>query len=380
MKLVEKILLATDFSKSSDNVVENAIVLAKTFQSGITLIHVLPDNIKNEKAKLLLKEAAIKQLEVVNDRIKSESVKTDEPVLQFGSYLDNIIQTSYAISANVIIVGAGEKSKEDKFQLGTTAEKVIRKSDIPVWVIKNETTLNVETILCPVDFSSESKRALKNAITMARRFKAALMIFSVYELSHPSLLIEIQDLDEINESQRFKYLAEFDRFLEEFNLVDLNWKKGVQGGDPATEILKAANKYNSDLLIMGTTGKSGLTRMLMGSVTEKVIREVPCSFITLKSKDIIDLKMETRIRDIEQHYDVANQLVKDGFFKEAIDEYKNCLYINDMHIPSLKGLAVGYEKIGDTNNAEKYNSMAKEVVERIWDRKIEDDIRKHYKL
>jgi len=70
MRLLEKILLVADFSKSSDNVVGNAIGLAKTFQSKIILVHVLPDDIKNEKVKLLLSEAAIKQLKVLRDFLK----------------------------------------------------------------------------------------------------------------------------------------------------------------------------------------------------------------------------------------------------------------------------------------------------------------------
>ena len=91
-------------------------------------------------------------------------------------------------------------------------------------------------------------------------------------------------------------------FLKNFDLTDIRLKKETQKGDPAVEILKALKRYKSDLLIMGTTGKSGLIRILMGSVTEKVIREVPCSFLTLKSEDIISLTLETRIRDIESHY------------------------------------------------------------------------------
>ncbi len=59
------------------------------------------------------------------------------------------------------MIGSGEKSKNDIFRLGTTAEKIIRKSDKPVWVVKKDNPLNVKNILCPVDFSPESKRALK---------------------------------------------------------------------------------------------------------------------------------------------------------------------------------------------------------------------------
>jgi two-component SAPR family response regulator len=118
----------------------------------------------------------------------------------------------------------------------------------------------------------------------------------------------------------------------------------------------------------------------MGSVTEKVIREVPCSFITLKSKDIIDLQLEAEIRDIGSHCRTARQLMKDGFLNESIDEFKVCLNINGMHIPSLNGIAKVYEKLGDSKNAEKYKNMARYVLSKIWDRKIEGEIRKFYKF
>lgn len=72
--------------------------------------------------------------------------------------------------------------------------------------------------------------------------------------------------------------------------------------------------------------------------------------------------------------------MKDGFFNESINEFKVCLNINSMHIPSLNGIAKVYEKSGDNKNAEKYNNMAKEILARIWDRKIEIEIRKFYKF
>ena len=159
---------------------------------------------------------------------------------------------------------------------------------------------------------------MKNAITITRRFKAELIIISVYELYYSGLLRIKHDWDEENENIRSEHLRNFNSFLEDFNLIDLNWDKEIQSGDPATEILGAISRHKSDLLIMGTTGKSGLSRLIMGSVTEKVIREVPCSFITLKSKDIIDLQLEAEIRDIESHCILtpsAETIIKKAFNK-----------------------------------------------------------------
>ena len=377
MKLLEKILLATDFSKSSDNVVENAIVLAKTFNSKIILVHVLPI-IKNIKTRTLVKETFLKQLDALNEKISKEGIKTDTPVLIFGNHFEKIVKTADRIKANTILIGAGEKTKDEVYQLGTTAEKIIKLSDRPVWVIKNDRILNVRNIICPVDFSQESERALKNAITIARRFKARLNISSVYDVSYYDPPSYIFNFDKEIELARSEHLEEFDLFLKKFNLTDLDWKKVIQIGDPAEEILKSIKRYKYDLLIMGTTGKSGLIKILMGSVTEKVVREVPCTFIMIKSEDIIYLKLESKIQDIESHFSIAKQLVEDGFYEESINEFKKCLIINDMHVPSINWIAKVYEKMGDIDISKKYKKVAHEVLVRLWNEKIENEVRKFH--
>ena len=73
-------------------------------------------------------------------------------------------------------------------------------------------------------------------------------------------------------------------YLENFNLIDVNYKTVIKTGDPATKILRTIKRKNTDLLVMGSSGKSNFHRMIMGSVTEKVIREVPCSFSHLRQK------------------------------------------------------------------------------------------------
>ena len=85
----------------------------------------------------------------------------------------------------------------------------------------------------------------------------------------------------------------------------------------------------------------------MGSVTEKVIREVPCSFLTLKSEDVINLQLDTDIKDLENLDRTAMQLMKDGFYEEAISQFKLCLNINNMHVPAYFGIAKVYEKLND---------------------------------
>jgi nucleotide-binding universal stress UspA family protein len=369
-------LVAIDFSKSSENVLKNSIKFAKTFKSEITLIHILPDYIDDEKVSVLVKNASSARLKELSDKINEEGVDVGNPILEYGNYCDKIVNASDKLNANLIIVGTGEKLKKDAFQLGTTAEKIIKKSSKPVLVVKNDQDSDIQNIICPVDFSEESNRALNSAITLSRMFNAKLLILSVYTFFQHTYRL---DQKIINEQRKLEQEKELTKFLKEFNLVDINVVKKIVGGEPAEEILKAIKKNNSDLLIMGTTGKSGISKILMGSVTEKVIREVLCSFITLKNRDIIKLEIESKIQDIENHYAIAQELYEKGFFEESINQFKICLSINFAHVPSLKGIANVYEKLGDINSANRYREMVRDILDQMWNLKIELEARRRTK-
>ncbi|MCB0615231.1 MAG: universal stress protein, partial [Phaeodactylibacter sp.] len=272
MRILEKILLATDLLPSSENVVGNAIALAKAFHSKIILLHVLPDDIGNEKAKKLLEDTVSWQLAAVNARIQKEGVNRVEPLLEWGEHCNKIVDTGKRLDVNLILIGAGERDEGQQLRLGSSAEKIIKRSGQPVLVVEPGRPLAVKTILCPVDFSDQSRRALKDAIIFARRFEAELTILSVYKPITSSTFSFKYDWEEENTRIAFKHIAQFNEFLKEFNLRDVNWKKEVRRGKPDTEIRAEISESNIDLLIMGTTGRSGLSKMMIGSVTEKVIR------------------------------------------------------------------------------------------------------------
>jgi universal stress protein E len=376
MKLINRILLANDFSKSSENVVATATELAKIFNSEVVPIHILPDDVTNDKVKLLLHDTATNRLQQTVDHLTHEGVQAGQPILAYGSAYEAIVEAAVDVNANLIMIGSGETQKGEKFLLGTTTERIIQKSEKPVFVVKENVPLNIQHILCPIDFSATSGRALKNAITMAYRFKAELSILSVCELQDTSWFTSKEEIAAENEKRVAEHKATFDDYLKDFNLTGLKWNKEIRKGKVAEQILCAISEKKTDLLVMGTTGKSGLSRLMIGSVTEKVIREVPSSFLTLKSQDIINLELGNSVLSLEKHYNTAKQLIEDGFFEEAIEQYKLCLSNNSMHVPSFYGIANVYDKMNKTEKADAYRKRGREIMNRIWDQKIEDEIRK----
>lgn len=375
MKILDKVLFAQDFN-SSKNLEDVALNMAKTFNSKIIPIHVLPDDILDSEANNNMGNSAMEKLRETSNNFKSHGVAVENPLIKYGSPHEAIVKASVEVNANLILVGSGSHPEDAKFLLGTTTQRIIQNSDKPVLVIKENSSFNVRSILCPIDFSETSKRALNNAIVLARRYNAELVVLSVCEMQTSSWFSSKEQLDKENRERFEKHGKDYDAFLENFNLVDVNYTKETKKGEPAQEILNTIALKNIDLMVIGTHGRTGLNRMIMGSVTEKVIREVPCSFFTLKSEDVISLQLQSNIKDFEKLFDEGVQLAKDGFFEEAIEQFKASLSINNMHVPAYEAIASIFEKLDAPKKAALYRKNADEIKNRMWYSKIEEEVRK----
>lgn len=379
MKLVEKILLPVDVNRNCIEQLHSAIHLAKEFNSEVTVLYVIPESELHPEIKELLIKYINEELAKTIKTLNDENVTCTQPIIDSGNPVDRILQTALDQNSNLILVGSGGKSDDEVFKLGITTEKLIQLSDVPVWVAKTGKQPEISKILCPIDFSDPARRALRNAILLTNNFEAKLHILSVFEpffTTSPRFMI---DSDEENEKLYHEFEQRMNQFLSEFDLKRVNHTIEIKKGIPHEKILETIKRDGIDFLVMGTNGRSEFSRLIMGSVTEKVIRQVPCSFVTTKTQFIFQLRLDNEIKEIASHFNNAEKLQKSGFFKEAIDQYLICLQINDMHVPSMFKLAKLYEIIGDKNQGAYYEKLATDLLRRLWDKKIELEIRTHYK-
>lgn len=130
----------------------------------------------------------------------------------------------------------------------------------------------IHRILCPVDFSPASAKAFAVAIDFARAFKAEVHAIHVYQLSAYA-----SPNSELARDLEAQVRAELNRFVAGFEHHGVPVKTGLRLGVPYVEIVDAARDAGADLIVMGTTGKTGIQHLLLGSVAERVVRtaEVP---------------------------------------------------------------------------------------------------------
>jgi len=284
MKLLEKILVATDFSQSSGYAVQTAQALAKAFGSEIILIHVIP-KVPDSLVNLRTVRMAIRErLYDLSGELTKAGVRAVETVVEVGVAFDRIIRVSERLDVNAIVVGSGDRAEGGAGHLGVTPERLARKASKPVLVAKAGATPVFKRILCAVDLSDPSRRALANAVHLARTFQAELAVLHVAE-SLPELYLTAATIaSEAQSKYQRQERRAFAVFLEAFDFTDVIWTKTVRQGGAPQEILNYVREWSADLLIMGSVGRTGLSRILLGSVAGKVLREMPCSVITVKSE------------------------------------------------------------------------------------------------
>jgi nucleotide-binding universal stress UspA family protein len=136
--------------------------------------------------------------------------------------------------------------------------------------------IRIQKILYPTDFSSYSNQAYFHAISLAEKHGASLTVMFVY--NPDSITTPGSQGDE--EADR-RYWREQ---LEQIRPVDpcIAVRHVLLQGDPATEIVRFGRDSGIDLIVLGTHGRTGMERLLMGSVAEKVLRDASCSVLVVK--------------------------------------------------------------------------------------------------
>ena len=145
--------------------------------------------------------------------------------------------------------------------------------------------VQIRKILCPTDFSPNSEHALLYGIALASAYQAQLKLLHVVELPVIAAADYYTGMGFTPEEVgRFKEAAgeQLENRLKEIQKEYTNATCELASGTPFVEIIRVAKDDTSDLIVLGTHGRSGLAHMLIGSVAEKIVRKAPCPVLTVK--------------------------------------------------------------------------------------------------
>jgi len=318
MMNVNSILLARDFSPVSNQAFRYTLDLAQ--RTGATL-HVLYAQVLHEDPTQPGEEIRpagdineIRRhlsLHANGDKIDRSvfDVEIEEAVVRDVAAAPAIL--NYASEHDIDIIGLGTHGRRGlrRFLLGSVAEEVVRRADRPVLTVRGEEDASgaedfhpAERILVPIDFSEPSREALRHALALADLYDATVDVLHIVEQKlHPAFYVggvtDIRDIDpQIEEKVEDRMQAFIDETIDlptgdaggpAAEVVSVPVKASVTPhviiGTVDTEIPSFIEDHDIDLVAMSTKGQTGLDRILLGSVAEKIVRLSPCPVLTVKA-------------------------------------------------------------------------------------------------
>jgi nucleotide-binding universal stress UspA family protein len=179
--------------------------------------------------------------------------------------------------SDLVVVGAAERPGARL--LGSTADRLVRTATRPVWVVRGESAIPPRRILFPLDLSPLAGDALRCGLALAERLRAPVRadLGALYVLTLPLGPTPVPFVPE-----QLAHLAEeeLERFLSRFEgRGELAAK--VRTGEARHEIRAEAREWGADLIVLGTHGRGGFERYLMGSVAGDVVRAADCDVLVV---------------------------------------------------------------------------------------------------
>lgn len=142
--------------------------------------------------------------------------------------------------------------------------------------------IDIKRILCPIDFSPGSEHALAHAAALARWYESRLTVLHVSEIFLVPAVLPGNPSPVIGPYiSREAIVGGLERFTEPLKESGIPFDIEIEEGTAAHTIIDAATRAGADLLVMGTHGRGGVEKVLLGSVTEKVLRRSPCPLLVV---------------------------------------------------------------------------------------------------
>jgi len=301
MAEIKQILCPVDLSETSRHALEQAFAFARWYRARVTVLHVLnvPLPVMPPTGVPVVDVSALPPLrpEDVTEDVRRFTGSTNgmdlnaaDVVVVEGSPVREILRQAEDRRPDLLVMGTHGRSGFEALFLGSVTEKVLRSTHVPVLTVppavERVESVVYKTILCPIEFSDPSTRALEYALTLAEETGARLILLHVIE--------QLVDAPQPAALSPFN-LQEYRRHLEDDARARLRsavpeearvWctpEERVLSGKAYRVILDLAQQEKVEVVVMGVHGKGALSRRLFGSTTHHVIREARCPVLTLRA-------------------------------------------------------------------------------------------------
>jgi nucleotide-binding universal stress UspA family protein len=292
------ILCPVDFSESSDRPLARAVALARWYDATLTVLHVMtnfealpvpgelgyPMHVVTPSTREDVVAKMWRHLDVAG--VPAETVVT----ARAGNASTTIVDEAVGVGADLIVMGTHGRRGFKRLLLGSVTESVLGKAPCPVLTVPPRApadgtrVVEFQRILCPIDFSPSSLRAVGFALDLARQSNGKVTLLNVLEsvaeedptASAPFNAAEIRSAMRGDAEHRLDALVA----AESRTWCEVDTVAGF--GRAHREILRTAETESTDLIVMGAQGRGGVGLALFGSTTQQVLRSASCPVLTVR--------------------------------------------------------------------------------------------------
>lgn len=282
---MKSILLATDLSPRAHHALERAVALAAEFGAKLLIVHVVEDEVSAAAVERQRRAAE----EAIADRVKMCSSAGDVEIaieIAFGRVEAEFSACVEASGATLLVLGTHRKEPLVDFFRGTTAERLIRKNNLPVLVAAKPASGPYRRVMVGIDFETCSRRALELATALLP--SAEFFLVHGYEVPFQGFIYGRDSAEEVGEVHERRLT---DMINEEMELLEREtkvaaplFKRIVKPGRPQEVIRAEFERLKPDLVVVGTHGRAGVAHTILGSVAEDLLADPPCDVLVVKAR------------------------------------------------------------------------------------------------
>jgi universal stress protein E len=286
MLSVRSILMPATVGSASDAACTVTIRLARTFGSSVTPLHVIDAELKGEALDHYRSLIDLQLMSPLVTKMKNDSVDVSSSVIVTGGVVDQILRNADELNVDLIVMGAGERQHDGTFSPSPITESVIQQARRPVLAaMPGQPAAEFQRILCPIDGSKTSLQGLQNAVRLAQAFQAELTVLTVVpKVNWVTGSSEGEAVSNVQEHYAALWEKDFNAVLQTVDFGGITWNEIVRQGWPGPEILATAAEYQHDLIVIGATGRTGVTRVLLGTTARQVVQKLPCSLLVIHDR------------------------------------------------------------------------------------------------
>ena len=283
---LDNILYLTDFSEPADAALPFATALAREYGSKVYALHVLRPDVYTCMAPEFsnvvtpgLEQAAETKMQQIESRLNG---LPHESIIEWGADVFPTLQRVVRKNdIDLVVLGTHGRRGVQKFFLGSVAEEIWRRASVPVLTIgpgvsRARNSERLHCVLFVTDFTAESLAALPHAVSMAREYRAHLVLLHVIrQFNQNEIWNELTSADAIYHLSQI--LPPDARLWNRPELV-------IKHGEPAKNIIDTAVSCGADLIVLGVCGgdHSGIATHLGGATAHEVVLNATCPVLTVR--------------------------------------------------------------------------------------------------